>query len=226
MNLKSISASISLVAGSALVLFANPAEAAVLSFGTNGIKFDTDTEVNLTFLSSQGDYQSTFGVVEVSSSGNIGTFTSLFKEIKAYDNFGLDNPGNDFRGTCGGSNSAVANCNATFKFLGGVEYSFALESVALNGTTQPTVYSTTGLNGGLFGQQAKFIEGNPVEVDFEDKPIFDPTVAPFIDYNDFKVSVVIPTEPGEKVPEPATIFGLALAGASMLFTGRKISQSS
>lgn len=222
MNLKSFSASISLVAGSALALFANPAEAAVLSFGTNGIKFDTDTTVDLSFVSSQGDYKSKFGVFEIATK----TFTPLFTETKAYDKFGLNNPGNDFLGTCGGSNSAVANCNANFKFLGGVEYSFALESVALNGSTQPTVYSTTALNKEPFGEQAQFIGDNPVEVNFEDKPIFDPRVANFIDYNDFKVSVVIPTEPGAKVPEPTTIFGLALAGASMLFTRRKVSQSS
>lgn len=212
MRLKHSSVCIGLVAGSILAFCSNPAQAGVLSFGNNGIKFDTDTEADFLFESSQGQYQSTFGVYELQSQN----FNPLFQETKPFDS-----QGNDYLGTCGGANSAVANCNAKFKFLKDVEYSFVLSSLG-----KPTVYSTIALNdlSQGFSQQAKFSGDDPfvspLLVAFEDRPFL---LTDKIDFNDFKISVKTDTA---SVPEPAALAGLALVGGAILATHRKVKQTS
>lgn len=204
---------IGLVAGSILAVSTNTSPAAAFSFGTNGINFDTDTEADFTFISSQGEYQSTFGVYENDSN----KFTPLFAENKPFDS---RNP--DFLGSCGQTESAVSNCTNTFTFKKDVEYSFALTS-ELRGVTQPTVYSTTALNDKSkgFGEQAKFSDDNPfltpVLISFEDNPLAE---GKLIDFNDFKVKVKTNTS-NSRVPEPATLAGLALVGGSILATRRR-----
>lgn len=204
MPIKSISSYLSLLAGSIFTLVASPAQAAVLEFGTEGIKFDQDTTASFEFVSAQGLYLSNLGVYNTETNN----FTSLFRETMPFDS-----EANDFLSTCGTETSAIPNCNATFTFMGNTEYSLALMSQG-----KPTVYSTTALNDTSlgFGTQAQFSGNNPsdnsVLVAFEDR-----AEPGFIDFNDFKVR--ISTEETISIPEPATIAGLILVGG-MMFTTR------
>ncbi len=197
-----------LVTGSILTLGIQPAKAAVLSFGTEGIQFDSDTVADFFFERSRGLYQSTFGVYDLAAD----TFTPLFQENKPYDT-----TRDDYLGTCGNLDSAVPNCNASFTFAKGVEYAFALQSI-----NQPTVYSTTRLNDTPDGltTQARFSSNNPftelVLISFEDQF----RNKDLIDFNDFLVSANARQNP-EDIPEPTALIGLGLVGGWMWATRRK-----
>lgn len=204
MPIKSISTYLSLLAGSIFTLVASPAQAAVLEFSTDGIRFDQDTTANFQFVSAQGSYLSNFGVYNPESNN----FTSLFQETFPYDS-----EVNDFSSSCGTDVSAISNCNASFTFMGNTDYSLALMSEG-----EPTVYSTTALNDSSlgFGTQGEFSGNNPnvnpVLVAFEDR-----SESGFIDFNDFKVRVFT-DEANTSIPEPATVAGLMLVGGMMLTT--------
>lgn len=197
-----------LVTGSILTLGVQPAKAAVLNFSTEGIQFDSDTVADFFFEKSQGAFLSTFGVYDLAAD----TFTPLFQETIPYDT-----RRNDFLGTCGNSDSAVPNCNATFTFAKDVKYSFALQS-----QNQPTVYSTTSLNDtpNGFTTQATFSSNNPftelVLISFEDQF----RNQNLIDFNDFKVSAKTRDNPAS-IPEPTALAGIALVGSWMWATRRK-----
>lgn len=199
---------IGLVIGSILTLGVQPATAAVLNFGTEGIRFDRDTVADFFFEKSQGSFLSTFGVYDLAAD----TFTPLFQETKPYDT-----RSNDFLGTCGNPDSAVPNCNATFNFARDVEYSFAVQS-----QNEPTVYSTTRLNDtpNGFTTQARFSSNNPfselVLISFEDQF----RNQNLIDFNDFKVSAKTRDNPAS-IPEPGALAGIALVGSWMWTTRRK-----
>lgn len=212
MLFKYSSVCIGLVVGSILAVSTNSSPAAAFSFGNNGIKFDTDTEADFNFVSSQGNYQSTFGVYDEDAN-----FTPLFVENKPFD---LRNP--DFLGTCGEATSAVSNCTNSFTFKKNVEYSFALTSLE-DGVAKPTVYSTTTLNVRPtgFDEQAKFSSNNPftnlVLISFEDRLVSE---GEYIDFNDFKVNVQAKNG-SARIPEPAMLAGLALVGGGIVATRRR-----
>ncbi len=196
MSLKHTSAFVGLIAGSAIALSTSPAQAVTL-FGNNGIRFDSDTAANFDFVSSNGLFNSNFGVFDTVTQ----TFSSLFAEQAP----GYDTPlSGDFRGTCP---TTVPNCTATFNFVGGRDYSFALLTPGEN-----TVYSTTALNNpqtlqANFSGENPFV--SPVTVAFDDRG-----GEPDLDFNDFQVSVST-TNQAASVPEPASLGGLALMGILM-----------
>ncbi len=193
MSLKHTSAFVGLIAGSAVALSTSPAEAATL-FGNNGIQFDTDTVASFQFLDSNGEFVSDFGVFDVATQ----TFSSLFAEQSP----GYNTPRiGDFLGTCP---TTVPNCTATFNFLAGRQYSFALRS-----SGHDTVYSTTALNNSQT-VQARFRSNDPsaspVTLTFDDRG-----AGPDFDFNDFEVSVSTSSST-TSVPEPGGIVGLAAIG--------------
>jgi hypothetical protein len=182
---------IGLVAGSTLAASTIPAHA--YSFGNNSISFDTDTTVDFNFVTSQGYFQSILGVVMNSAPDTIvGT---LFQEVQRSDNGGS----NDWMGTCP---TTVPNCNASFTFLGGQQYSLILQSE--NGN----VYSTNALNAPTT-QQAIFSSGNPfaspVTIGFDDRGGGNDR-----DFNDF--SITAQARNIAATPEPGTVAALIGAG--------------
>ncbi|MBD2104408.1 PEP-CTERM sorting domain-containing protein [Leptolyngbya sp. FACHB-261] len=217
---------------------ASPAQAGTFDFGTDGIRFDKDTIGTFNFVESHGKFQSTFGVYEVDTDGEVGTFTKLFEEVKPSDS----GSANDWIGTCG---KTVLTCSNSFTFLKGVNYTFGLQSLSGN-IVRPTVYSTTALNKGLFGTQVYFsndLNAEPAKgtvvgsssadpfassaaVGFEDtvtkknkgtQPL--KVGQALVDYNDFKVTVEAKSAETESVPEPgmtAALGAVAVAGAMAL----------
>lgn len=162
-----------------------PAEAGVLSFGTGGMKFDRDTNVNFRFLKSQGAFTASL----FNSNGTAATL--LFKEIKASDN----GSANDYQGTFGNAVTSPTGVNpVAFTFLKGINYNLILDSGDGGAVSSAT--------------NAKFSSSNPfasggVDIWFDDNGAnFDE------DYNDFGVNA-------QAVPEPMALAGLAIVGASM-----------
>ena len=199
-HLAKTSTVIGLVAGSTLAASAIPAHAYI--FGNNSISFDTDTIVDFNFVSSQGSFQSTLGVVMNSAPTTVvGT---LFQEIQRSDNGGS----NDWMGTCP---TTVPNCNTTFTFLAGQQYSLILQSD--NGN----VYSTNALNAPAT-QQAIFSNNDPfaglVSIGFDDRGANDDR-----DFNDFSITAQARTI--ASTPEPGTVAALIGAGALGMIRRRR-----
>lgn len=200
MDFKKSSIFLGLVASSTLA-FSAPAEAAVISFGTGGIEFDTDTVVDFEFILSNGSFQSGFGIAD--AEGNI--LTTLFSENAP----GFDDPAHDdFVGTPG---ITVTDPTASFTFLAGQEYSFFLTTEIAPGV----VFSTTELNAPTT-VQAQFTGdvATGAEVAFDDRGAGDDK-----DFNDFRVRAQV-----ADVPEPTTLAGLGLAAASLAFLRRRQSK--
>ena len=70
-------------AATAMLSMTAPANAATLNFGTDGLKFDTDTTVQFTFLKSKGAGISNLGIY--TSASPAGKVASLFQEKNAAD---------------------------------------------------------------------------------------------------------------------------------------------
>jgi hypothetical protein len=122
------------------------------SFDNQAIQFDKDTSVEFEFVESRGAYQSTFGVVNLST----GEKTPLFQEVKPSD----DNQDNssrqkDFLGTPG---NTVPNPFAEFSFKANTPYSLYLEST-IKGKDAGIVYSSNRVNK-AGNQQAKLSENS------------------------------------------------------------------
>lgn len=203
---------VALIAGGALAVVNTPAQAATILFGNEGILFDTDTIIDLEFLSSNGEYQSAFGFVTLED-GEAGEFTSVFSENAP----GYDLPiVGDFLGTFP---ETVSDRTAQFIFAANVEYSFALR------TGSNILYSTSSLNSGGT-QQARFTGGDDLVNTAATVAFDDRGNGPDFDYNDFVVSVKDPV-PTASVPEPATWAGLGMVAGSMaLFRRRQRKQVS
>lgn len=177
-----------------------PAQAANL-FGNTGIKFDQDTTLEFSFVSSNGEFKSNFGVYEVSNNK-----LSLASALITEKNNGYDTKDNDYKGSC-------LVCNVTFKFLQGKTYTLGLESF-LKGTLKTQTYSTNTLNNPV-EQNAVFSSGSlskGVLISFDDNG--GPKGKDDDDLNDFKVNA-------RSVPEPATLAGLGLAAGSLLLSRRR-----
>ncbi len=222
-----LSAIAATVAVSSLVA---PAQA--FSFGTNGIKFDSDTQVDFTFLESHGSYTSALNVFEKS---NLSTpVAKLFWETKGSDN----GSANEWGGSFGKAVTSATGVNkATYLFKANVEYTLGLFSGSAG-----TVYSTNALNTGSGGSQqaifgstsqidplinggkalkkgaaGNYVAGSPFAaggamISFDDRGGGNDA-----DFQDFSVRA-------EAVPEPFTMGGIALAGAGMTFARRRQQQ--
>ncbi|MBD1887163.1 PEP-CTERM sorting domain-containing protein [Microcoleus vaginatus] len=102
-------------------------------FGTAGIQFDEDTNINFTFDQSHGAYQSSLWVAQAQS-GNTGytNIARLFYETKPSDN----GSANDWQGSFGNAvTSENRSITQTFKFLQDQTYALLLWSDS--GTGQP-----------------------------------------------------------------------------------------
>ncbi|MBD2460699.1 PEP-CTERM sorting domain-containing protein [Oscillatoria sp. FACHB-1407] len=149
-------------ATAALAGVAGSAEAA--TFGTDGIQFDQDTEVEFQFQTSHGAYKSTLSIYKVDNGAVVeNSAFVLFSETKSSDNGGA----NEWKGSFGNAVTSQTGVNSvSYKFLGGTTYTFGLSSTR-NGNNMGRVYSTTALN--LFNnantQQAVFGTQVAEEVD-------------------------------------------------------------
>lgn len=155
---------------------------------TEGFSFSEDTEVMFTFLQSQGEYLSSFGVYDASKN----SLQTLFSETQASDN----SSNNDWQGTCGVS---VVSCEVNYTFDAGVNYFFGLAANAAE-----TVFSGTEYNNELpFRFTNDSADDSTVLIAVNDSYTGDS------DYNDFTVSA----SSVESVPEPGTLGALVSIGA-------------
>jgi hypothetical protein len=100
-------------------------------FGTSGIQFDRDTNINFTFQTSRGAYQSSLWVAQADSDNtDYSSIARLFYEIQPSDNGSAD----EWKGTFG---TAVTSDNGsitqTFTFLQDEIYALLLWSDIGNG---------------------------------------------------------------------------------------------
>ena len=209
----------------ATALFGAGAPAQAFSFGTNGIKFQEDTDVNFKFQESHGGYTSSFGIYSVKDSAT-SLISTLFSETKSSDNGGE----NEWKGSLG--NTVLGSGSAVFTFLANQVYTLGLSSGG-----DGTVYSTSALNAG--SQQAVFGAASPLwnALGKETTNFFQPagqftdgtgslskggTLISFDDrgggndkdFQDFTVSA-------EAVPEPITMPGLALGFGGLVAARRR-----
>jgi len=174
--------------------FLSSAQAAVLSFGNSGLRFDQDTPLNFTFISSQGAYQSSLSA----EGGTAPAPTLLFREIRPSDN----GETNDWFGSFGNAVTSPSGANPVpFTFRANVLYNLLLDSGA-NGTV-----SSSSPTNARFSGSDPFAPGG-VTVRFDDGG-----AGPDGDFNDFVVRA-------EAIPEPLTMGGIALAGVGLLSARR------
>lgn len=120
------------------------------SFGNQVIEFPVDTTVEFEFKESHGALQSTIGIIDLDTGQPV---KELFREVKAYDDFGTGKPQTrapgsnsigtrlDYVGTVDGG--TVQNQFSEFTFKANTRYAFYLESVSVTGQTRRTVVSTS-----------------------------------------------------------------------------------
>lgn len=227
MNTKLLSVLTATAATAALLGAAAPAHA--FSFGTSGIKFDQNQDVEFNFKESHGAYTSSLGIYQVNNSV-ASLVSTLFSETKSSDNGGA----NEWKGTLG---NTVRSGPAVFTFLANQVYTLGLSSL-YNGARAGTVYSTSSLNGGsqqaVFGGSglwnslnqettnrfqaagsftngvsSLFNKGQGTLISFDDRGNANDK-----DFQDFTVSA-------EAVPEPITMTGLALGFGGLVAARRR-----
>ena len=100
-------------------------------FGTSGIQFDRDTNINFTFQTSHGAYQSSLWVAQADSDNTgYSNIARLFYEIQPSDNGNA----NDWEGSFGTAvTSGNGSITQTFTFLQGQIYALLLWSNTANG---------------------------------------------------------------------------------------------
>ncbi|HIK29316.1 MAG: PEP-CTERM sorting domain-containing protein [Oscillatoriaceae bacterium SKW80] len=228
---KQLIAGLSVATIASILSVSTPARAFVLSFGTDGIKFDRDTTVKFTFVKSQGKAKSTLGIFDA-------TGTQLLKTL-----FEEEAPADPEHQTSEGPNAWLGT-TANLKGRSTVDFTFAANTVytlglfgTLDGATMPTMFSTSSLNYGN-SQQAVFDSAGGAELvsysgiassyqSGKDKlAAYKPVLISFEDllggywgenggdFNDFTITA-------EAVPEPLTIGGLALGGAWLAYNRRR-----
>ncbi len=234
MNTKLFATAAAATTATVLLGFAGAAQA--FSFGTSGIKFDSNTTVKFNFVQANGWFKSTLSVYEVIQNAG-GTYSLGSKVADLFREMSNVNPGsgpsNGYYSSHVSQGGVVETVQNTVTFLAGKIYTLALSSVTPGGANMGTVFSMNALNLGG-GQRAVFgaphstaINGNdgvalpspgsyssvnpfsgPVTIGFED------TVGGGDrDYNDFVITA--------EAPEPLTISGLALGGAGLLAARRR-----
>jgi len=195
------------VASAAVAVSSIAAPAQAFSFGNGGITFDTNTQVEFSFLTSQGAYKSSLGIYEVVGS-TANMVQTLFYEAQPYDS-----TASDFKGTFGNAVKSSTGINSVvYTFQAGKTYTLGLAST-FGKDFMGTVFSSNSLN--PFGQQAKFsgdlASGSTVW--FDDRGNKNDK-----DFNDFGVQA-------KAVPEPFTMGGLTLAGIGMAYARRRRSKA-
>lgn len=239
-------------ATTAIVGLASVAPAQAASFGTSGISFDKDTEVEFELNKSYGIYKSFLNVYEEKEDGSLVDLGSLFQEIKAYDDADIIDTGaikGAVVGTCG---DTILDCEASFNFEANKKYTLGLINYGRwQDTTNPNVtprynpvYSTTSLNTGFTngrgakngGQQAVFGSWGGTE-----KNQFDPS--PFQQVDIFEGWQKLSFDDGGnrddkdyqdfqlmakavKTPEPTVLLGLAAVIGGMFLTRRNKNKAS
>lgn len=95
-------------------------------FGTSGIQFDRDTNINFTFQTTHGGYQSSLWVAQADSDHtNYSSIARLFYEIQPSDNGSAE----DWKGSFGTAvTSENGSITQTFTFLEGQIYALLLWS--------------------------------------------------------------------------------------------------
>ncbi len=121
---KKTSFTVGTLASTILLSICTPARA--FMFGTTGIQFDRDTNINFTFDQSHGAYQSSLWVAEAQTGVNgYSNITRLFYEFKPSDNGSAD----EWKGTFGNSvSSNNGSPTQTFTFLQDQVYALLLWS--------------------------------------------------------------------------------------------------
>jgi hypothetical protein len=243
---------LALAATVASVTLSAPAQA--FTFGTNGIQFDKDTQVKLTFGTSNGAYKSALGIYKVTNNNSLVTsVANLFWETKQSDNGGTS----DWKGTFG---NAVASANGlqtiTYTFLANTLYTLGLNSGSFNSATGAAtkaiasgsnfVFSTSILNTigasrnntqqAVFGSSltinttstAPFTLANGTATNYTNAdPFKGPVTIGFDDTgnaNDKDFNDFTLTAQAEPVPEPMTMTGLALGVGAMVSARRRKAQ--
>ncbi len=221
------------------------APAQAFQFGTNGIRFDSDTEVKFTFNESHGAYQSTLKIFQVGSDSTLIWVQDLFAETRGSDNWSA----NGWLGTCGEGKTVQGSCSVSFTFLKDAMYTLGLDSgyngkvystsalnVAANGTlwlsaaspagSQQAVFGSlgsTGADGTKFSNPQNFQSADPfagsVKISFDDRGAKNALGIPDLDYQDF--SVTAQARSVASVPEPATLGGLGLVGYAIAAKRRR-----
>ena len=228
MNTKILSALTATAAITAMLGAAAPAHA--FSFGTTGITFAKNQDVEFNFKESHGAYTSSLGIYQVKDSV-ASLVQTLFAEKKSSDN----GSANEWRGTQ--SNIVSGSAKPVFTFLANQVYTLGLSSLH-NGNSAGTVYSTSSLNGGsqqaVFGGSglwnslnqettnrfqaagsftngvsSLFNKGQGTLISFDDRGNRNDK-----DFQDFTVSA-------EAVPEPITMTGLALGLGGLVAARRR-----
>ncbi len=227
MNTKLLTALATTAAITALLGTSAPAQA--FSFGTNGITFGQDTDVNFKFKESHGAFTSSLAVYEVKGF-SLTTVANLFAETKSSDNGGA----NEWKGTLG--NTVLGPASVAFKFLANKVYTLGLSS------NNGMVYSTSGLNlnvastgsqqavfgassslwsaldqnttsrfgaAGSYTNGANSLSNGGTLISFDDRGGGNDK-----DFQDFTVSA-------EAVPEPITMTGLALGLGGLISARRR-----
>ncbi|MEZ2234564.1 MULTISPECIES: PEP-CTERM sorting domain-containing protein [unclassified Microcoleus] len=227
MNTKLLSALTATAAATALLGASAPAQA--FSFGTNGITFGQNQDVQFNFKESHGAFTSSLGIYEVNGF-SLSKVADLFSETKSSD----DGSVNEWKGTLG--NTVLGSGSSVFTFLANKVYTLGLSSD--NGM----VYSTSGLNLNVAytgSQQAVFgassslwnalgkettsafqaagsytdgigsLFNGGTLISFDDRGGGNDT-----DFQDFTVSA-------EAVPEPMTMTGLALGFGGLIAARRR-----
>lgn len=159
-----------------LVSLSAPAQAAAISFGSNGIMFDRATTVKFSFLSSNGANLSSLGIFQVSGFKNsagqfdarstISQVATLFEKIKPADAMNVAGAGkystynagynSNWKGTYDGGTVAGPK-TVEFTFAANTMYTLGLFNItrinkdaagnAVLGQTVANNYSTSSLNG-------------------------------------------------------------------------------
>ena len=225
MNTKLLSVLTATAATAAMLGAAAPAHA--FSFGTTGISFAENQEVEFNFKQSHGAFTSSLAIYQINGF-SLSKVADLFAETKSSDN----GSANEWKGTLG--NTVLGSGTAAFTFLANQVYTLGLSS------NNGMVYSTSGLNlnvspagsqqavfGGSslwsalnaentnrFGAAGTFTSGfsslfgGGTTISFDDRGNGNDT-----DFQDFTVTAT--------VPEPITMTGLALGLGGLVAARRR-----
>jgi len=248
LTLKNIT--IALTATVTLVALSAPAQA--FTFGKDGIKFDKNTDVKLTFGTTNGAYTSSLGIYKVENNNSLITsVANLFWETKQSDNGGTS----DYKGTFGNAvTSASGLKTVTYTFLANTLYTLGLNSGSFNQATGAAtntiaaasnfVFSTNVLNilGASAGNTQQAVFGSSLKIDTTSTSPFTVANGTATNYgsgNPFAGPVTIGfddtgnandkdfndfTVSAEAVPEPMTMTGLALGVGAMISARRRKAQ--
>ncbi len=243
MNTKLFATAAAATTATVLLGFAGAAQA--FSFGTGGIKFDSNTDVKFNFVQANGWFKSTLSVYEVIQNAP-GSYSLGPKVADLFRERSNVNPGsgahNGYYSSHVSQGGVVETVQSTVTFLAGKIYTLALSSVTPKGHSMGTVFSMNALNLGG-DQRAVFeaphstaINGNdgvalPDRGNYSSADPFQPPVAPGQIFKPVTIGFEDTVGGGDRdyndfivtaeAPEPLTISGLALGGAGLLAARRR-----